>query len=131
MRRRRLNTGPLTPVENWVRVDRAGWRRVVLSAAGYDNALSEASEGGQAVGAALDDLDLVDDAFGVAVAGRLVEVGEQFLAPLPDAVSERGERRDLRTLDGRQEAVETLLGRLPVGGSVDRPEGLLESPRLV
>ena len=44
-----------------------GVASVVRSAADYDDALSEASEGGESVGAALDDLDRVDHAFGVAV----------------------------------------------------------------
>src|SRR6185312_13638331 len=73
---RRLNTGPPAPVEKWVLVDCAGWRRVVRLATGYDDALAEAGEGGQSVGAALDHLDLVDHAFGVPVRGRLLEVGQ-------------------------------------------------------
>jgi hypothetical protein len=55
------------PVEKWVPVDCAGWRRLSCLAAGYDDSLSKASEGGPARRAALDDLGLVDHALGVAV----------------------------------------------------------------
>ena len=113
-----------------VLADWAGWRRVVLSAACYDDALAEAGEGGQSVGAALDHLDLVDDAFGVAVGGRFVEVGQQLVAPDADALGEGVEGGQAGALDRGEEGVEALFGAAAVGGPVDGAEGLLESPRL-
>src|SRR5256885_14059922 len=73
----------------WVLAGRAGsvaWSR---SSACYEDALSEAVEGGEAVGSSFDHLDLVGDAFGVAVGDRLVEVGEQFFAPEPGCLRRR------------------------------------------
>jgi hypothetical protein len=67
--------------------------------------LAEAFEGGHAVGAALDHLDLVDHPFGVAVGGRLVEVGEQVGAPEADAVGERLEGRQPCAVEGGEEVV--------------------------
>jgi hypothetical protein len=72
---------------------------VIRLAAGYDDSLSKASEGGQSVGAALDELDLVDDALGVAVGGGLIEVGQQLFAPGSEPVGEGGEGGDLGALD--------------------------------
>jgi hypothetical protein len=72
-------------------------------------------EAGQAVGAAFDHLDLIDDAFGVAVGGRLVEVGEQLGAPEPDAVGEGAEGGELRAVDRAEEALEAALGLVTVG----------------
>jgi hypothetical protein len=63
---------------------------VVPLAACYEDALTEAVEGGEAVGSSLDHLDLVDHSLGVAVADRLVEVGEQFVAPEPDQAVKDG-----------------------------------------
>ena len=100
------------------------------SAACYDDALAEAGEGGQSVGAALDHLDLVDDAFGVAVGGRLVEVGQQLLAPDSDALGEGVKGGDARALDRGEERVEALFGAAAVGCPVDGAERLLQSPRL-
>lgn len=102
----------------------------VRSAACYDDALAEAGECGQSVGAALDHLDLVDDAFGVAVGGRLVELREQLRAPQPDAVSECAEGRNVCATDGAQERVEPSLGLETIGGPIDRAEGFLQAPRL-
>jgi hypothetical protein len=82
-------------------------------------------EGGQSVGAAFDDFDLVDDSFGVAVGGGLVEVGEELFAPVPDPVGEGVEGGDLGPLDGGEEGVEAAFGLVPVLRSVDRPEGFL------
>ena len=64
---------------------RSGEHCVVPSAACYEDALTEAVEGGQAVGSSLDHFDLVGHRLRVAVGDRLVEVGEQFFAPEPDA----------------------------------------------
>jgi hypothetical protein len=72
--------------------------------------LTEAVEGGKAVGPALDHLDLVDHSLGVAVGDRLVEVGEQLFAPEPDALGEGGEGGDRCPVDGGEEAGEPLLG---------------------
>ena len=82
----------------------------VRSATGYDDAFAEASEGGQSVGATLDHLDLVDDALGVPVGGRLVEVGEQLLAPGADAFGERVEGREAGVLNRDEKRLESLLG---------------------
>jgi hypothetical protein len=82
--------------------------RVRLSA-GYDDSLAKASEGGQSVGAAFDHLDLVDDAFGVAVGRRLLEVAEQLLLPGADAFGERVERGESGMVDCEIERVEALL----------------------
>jgi len=62
-------------VENWVLVVERGVPRGRVSRM-LGVPLAEAFEGGQAVDASLDHLDLVDHPFGVAVGGRLVEVGE-------------------------------------------------------
>jgi hypothetical protein len=102
---------------------------VVLSAACYEDALTEAVEGGEAVGSSLDHLDLVDHSLGVAVGDRLLEVGEQFFAPELDAFGEGAEGRDRCSVDGSEEAREPLLGLAAAGGAVDRAEGFLESPR--
>jgi hypothetical protein len=102
---------------------------LVLSAACYEDALTEAVEGWEAVGPSLDHLDLVDHSFGVAVGDRLVEVGEQFFAPEPDAFGEGAEGRDRCSVDGGEEAREPLLGLDAAGRAVDRAEGFLESPR--
>lgn len=83
-------------------------------------------EGGYRVGAALDHFDLVDDAFGVAVGGGLVEVGEQLSTPESDALGEGGEGGELCALDSREEALESALGLVSVRCAIDRPEGLLE-----
>jgi hypothetical protein len=66
----------------------------------------------------------------VAVGGRLVEVGEQFGAPVPEAVGEGGEGGELCALGGGEEAIEPALGLVPVGRAVDLAESLLESPGL-
>jgi hypothetical protein len=79
------------------------------------------------VGAALDQFDLVDDSFGVAVCGRLVEVGEQFGAPEPDAVGEGGEGRELCALDRGEEAVESALRLVAVRGVIDRANACLSA----
>jgi hypothetical protein len=50
--------------------------------------VTEALEARQAVGAALDHLHLVDHPFRVAVAGGLVEVGQELLAPLAKPLGE-------------------------------------------
>lgn len=107
----------------------SGVRCLVPLAACYEDALTEAVEGGEAVGSALDHLDLVDHSFGVAVRDRLLEVGEQFFAPEPDAFGEGGEGRDRCSVDGGEEARESLLGLAAAGRAVDRAEGFLESPR--
>src|SRR5918994_1273767 len=88
----------------------SGERCVVPSAACYEDALPEAVEGGEAVGPSLDHLDLVDHSLGVAVADRLLEVGEQFFAPEPDAVGEGAERWQCCSVDGGEEALEPRLG---------------------
>jgi hypothetical protein len=67
---------------------------------------------------------------GVAVGGGLVEVGEQLGPPQQDALGEGGEGGELGALDGAEEALEPALGLGAVGGAVDRPERLLEPPRL-
>jgi hypothetical protein len=46
--------------------------------------LAETVEGRQSIRASFDHLNFVDDAFGVAVRERLLEVGEQFLASPAD-----------------------------------------------
>src|SRR5205809_620572 len=107
----------------------SGERCLVPSAACYEDALAEAVEGGEAVGPSLDHLDLVDHSLGVAVGDWLIEVGEQFLAPEPDAFGEGGEGRDRCSVDGGEEAGEPLLGLAAAGRAVDRAEGFLESPR--
>jgi hypothetical protein len=77
------------------------------------------------VGAALDDLDLVDDALGVAVGGRVVEVGQQLAAPKADAVGEGVEGGQVGALDGAQERLEAPLGLGAIAGAVDVAEALL------
>jgi hypothetical protein len=72
--------------------------------------MAEGGEGGDAVGAALDDVDRGDDALGVAVGGRLVEVGQRLLAPETDAVGERVEGGQAGVVDGGQERLEAQLG---------------------
>src|SRR5712691_7720280 len=104
--------------------------RVIPSAACYEDPCSEALEAWQSVGAALDHLDLVDHSFGVAVRGRLVEVGEQLFAPAAEAVREGGEGGDRRPLDRRLEGTQPPLGLLPVAGAVDGAEALLQPPGL-
>jgi hypothetical protein len=118
------------PVEYSVPVDCAGWRRVVRSAAGYDHAFAEATERGQPVGAALDDLDLVDDAFGVPVGGRLLEICEELLVPAAHASGERVEGGQGGAVDGGQERVQALLGVVAAAGAVDVSERFLQPPRL-
>src|SRR6266508_2524855 len=103
----------------------SGERCLVPSAACYEDALTEPVEGGEAVGASLDHLDLVDHPLGVAVGDRLVEVGEQFLAPEPDAFGEGAEGRDRCSVDGGEEASEPLLGLDAAGRPVDGAEGFL------
>jgi hypothetical protein len=71
----------------------------------------------ESVGPALDHLDLGDDALGVALSGRLVEVGEQLGAPEPDSFSEGGEGRELRASDRGEEVVEPPFGLGAVGAS--------------
>jgi hypothetical protein len=102
---------------------------VVRSSACYEDALTEAVEGGQAVGPSFNHLDLVGHSFRVAVGEWLVEVGEQFFAPESDAFGEGGEGRDRRSVDGGEEALEPLLGFDAAGRAVDRAEGFLETPR--
>ena len=92
---------------------------MVRSAACYEDALTEGVEGGEAVGSSLDHLDLVDHSLGVAVGDRLIEVGEQFFAPEPDAFGEGAEGRDRRTVDGGEEALEPLLGFAAAGRAVE------------
>ncbi len=106
----------------------SGERCLVPSAAGEEHALTEAVEGGEAIGRSLDHLDLVDHSLGVAVGDRLVE-GEQFFAPEPDAFGEGAEGRDCCSVDGGEEAREPLLGLAVVGRAVDRAAGFLETPR--
>ena len=107
----------------------SGERCLVPLAACYEDALPEAVEGGEAVGSAFDHLDFVDHSLGVAVGDRLVEVGELFFAPEPDAFGEGGEGRDRCSVDGGEEAREPLLGLAAAGRAVDRAEGFLETPR--
>jgi hypothetical protein len=73
-------------------------------------------------------LDLVDDAFGVTVGGRFVEVGERLGGPELEAVGEGREGRPLCPLDRGPDVIEPARGLPPVPGAVDRAEGLLEPP---
>jgi hypothetical protein len=64
---------------------------------GRAHARAETREARRSVGPALDHLDLVDNALGVAVRGLLVEVGEELGAPEPDAApGGSGRRRSAR-----------------------------------
>jgi transcriptional regulator with XRE-family HTH domain len=78
----RLNTGPPTPVENWVPVESAGCAALSGQPHAMTTRLRKPVKVGKSVGAAFDDFDLVDDPFGVSVGGWLLEVGQQLLAPL-------------------------------------------------
>jgi hypothetical protein len=91
--------------------------------------MAEAVEGGQAAGSSLDQLDVVDHSLGIAVGDRLVEVGEQFFAPEPDAFGEGAEGGDRCSVDGGEEAPELLLGLGAAVRAVGRAEGLFEAPR--
>src|SRR3954452_5550443 len=91
---------------------------------------AEGGEGGDAVGAALDHLDLVDDALGVAVGGRFVEVGQQLLAPEADPLGERVEGGQAGAVDRGEEELEASLGGAAILGAVDVAECLLQAPRL-
>ena len=88
--------------------------------------LPEALEAGQTVGAALDHLHLVDHTLGIAVGGRLVEVGEDLLTPGldPVGVSIEGELNH-----GRRQGSDRV--STPPGAPVsriDRPQRLLQPP---
>jgi hypothetical protein len=91
---------------------------------GRAHARAETREARRSVGAALDHLDLVDNALGVAVRGLLVEVGEELGAPEPDALGEGGEGGQLGAVDRGEEALEAALGLGAVRGLVDLAGGL-------
>jgi hypothetical protein len=92
--------------------------------------LPEGGEGGDAVGGSLDDLGLVDGALGVAVGGRLVEVGQQLLSPEAEALGEGIEGGQAGTVDGGEGELEAPLGLGAIGGEVDVAEALLQAPGL-
>ena len=105
-------------------------RRVIGLGACYEDAAAEAVEAGQSVGAAFDHFDFVDHAFGVAVRGGFVEVGEQLLPPVAQVVAEGEEGGDLRPFGCVEEELEPALGVLAAVGAVDRAEAFLQSPGL-
>ena len=92
----------------------------------------EAREARQAVGAAFDRLDLVDDALGVATRGRLLEVGERSIrqpfSPCPNAGKEGIAARSAATRK-RSSAVPPRLRGQPARHADPGPPGD-EGPQL-